>query len=479
MDCGICCCDYNNTRYQRVECGSCLKVCCRQCFATYLMSVEIASCMFCKIDITDEFISANVSDAVFKKYLSFKYDNGFLRQKNLLPHTQEMVEKIIRSKKIREDLDVINVDYTKLKKQYLVLKIDKQKMDKREKNIANIELRRMREEMYNYSRMVMQMERNIIRLKNNEEIEEDEEAIEEKNEKKFIKACPSNTCRGFLSTAYKCGTCDNYFCNQCHVLKKTKDDDEHVCDKDIKASIDLIKCDSKPCPGCSSLIYRTEGCNLMWCVSCHVMFDWKTLKIEKGHNHNPEYYRYLREKGEVLQRNPGDIRNCDVFPSYYDVANRLRLERFELGNDSVWTEPHRYYYHVDTMMNGLPTTLEDNRNCIDLRVKYLMGEISEIDWKKRYKIYMKKNEIDFERYRVLDMFKKVLKDLFINLFDSKDIVEFYSSTKNLVKYTNTQLELINKRYKSVNRSYFIQLYLTELPVVEKPNNIIVPNCVQT
>ena len=32
----------------------------------------------------------------------------------------------------------------------------------------------------------------------------------------FFMACPSHDCRGKLSTAYKCGLCEHFFCPDCH-----------------------------------------------------------------------------------------------------------------------------------------------------------------------------------------------------------------------------------------------------------------------
>ena len=76
----------------------------------------------------------------------------------------------------------------------------------------------------------------------------------------FIKACPSNGCRGFLSSAYKCGICEKFFCPDCEIEKKSRSDETHVCDENIKASIALLKKNTRPCPKCSTPIEKSEGC---------------------------------------------------------------------------------------------------------------------------------------------------------------------------------------------------------------------------
>ena len=49
-----------------------------------------------------------------------------------------------------------------------------------------------------------------------------------KEEKKFIKKCPDSVCRGFLSSAWKCGICNEFFCPDCHVKKNSRIDEEHI-----------------------------------------------------------------------------------------------------------------------------------------------------------------------------------------------------------------------------------------------------------
>jgi hypothetical protein len=43
---------------------------------------------------------------------------------------------------------------------------------------------------------------------------------------KFIMKCPDGECRGFLSTAYKCGTCQMWACPECLVIKGKEKDAE-------------------------------------------------------------------------------------------------------------------------------------------------------------------------------------------------------------------------------------------------------------
>jgi hypothetical protein len=87
-----------------------------------------------------------------------------------------------------------------------------------------------------------------------------EDCIKEK--RKFIRKCPKDNCKGFLSTALKCEICGYYSCKDCRELKgKTEEEkNNHVCDKSILESVKLLEKDSKECPKCSAMIFKIDGC---------------------------------------------------------------------------------------------------------------------------------------------------------------------------------------------------------------------------
>lgn len=78
--------------------------------------------------------------------------------------------------------------------------------------------------------------------------------------REFIQRCPGEGCRGYLSTAYKCGICAKYTCNECMAVKGDNRDSEHTCNDEAKASAALIRRETKPCPKCGVRIYKIDGC---------------------------------------------------------------------------------------------------------------------------------------------------------------------------------------------------------------------------
>jgi hypothetical protein len=136
--------------------------------------------------------------------------------------------------------------------------------------------------------------------------------------KQYKFPCENSQCNGFVDSSWHCALCNMNTCKECHTIKQ----DNHECkQEDIDTAI-LIKKDSKPCPKCNISIMKSSGCDQMWCVSCHTTFDWKTLVIKtSGVLHNPEYFRYMRENGIAIPRNPNDNNPCDN--NYTNTFNML------------------------------------------------------------------------------------------------------------------------------------------------------------
>ena len=469
IECVICCENINKRRTE-ITCLYCDKKCCRSCFGIRLLSTD-SDCMFCRRDIPDDFIDENMTKIFNVSYREHRYEQNFTREKSLLPETQERAERERDARVLENDFAVINmtlgpihdklIHYKKhqlfLKQEIKIFKEDKKviKLLKNEMKEERIEIKTQR---YKRDDILKQIRSISVRIENLRRPPRERRAVEVAvevavEEKKYTRPCPDSECRGYLSSAYKCGTCVKYFCSDCHVVKGCRDDKEHICNEDIKASIKMINLDSKACPKCYIHIYRTEGCSLMWCIQCHTQFDWNTLKIKHGYNHNPEYFRYLRSTGNNVPRNPHDIPvNCNIMPDYFQILQSLG--RINIPN-VAWDEIYRHRLHIMDVMTHLPRRVE-MIDCSDLRVKYLLLDYNEEKWKKIYFQRMKKNEINHERYKVLDMYCNVIKDNFLNLMTETSLETFMTfkhSCERIEEYADEQLLKINKKYNSKNMSY--------------------------
>lgn len=204
----------------------------------------------------------------------------------------------------------------------------------------------------------------------------------EKEVKQFIMKCPAEECRGFLSSAWKCGTCQKFFCADCHAQKESHQDDTHVCNPDAKATAAMIKQETKPCPKCGIRISKIDGCDQMWCVSCQTTFSWNSGQILLNTVvHNPHYYEYLRRTNNgAIPREAGDV-PCGGLPNAYlftrlvmEIPTLTQPEKTEILDIVRCLSDIQY-----VRLPQFPLRQAANVNQ-DLDIRYLMKGISDDEW---------------------------------------------------------------------------------------------------
>jgi hypothetical protein len=247
--------------------------------------------MSCKFEYEDEFIILSVTRTYYNKEYKDKIIRVMLElEKSLIPSTLEEAKRIIQ---IKTEQNEIKQLYTQI-------------------NAIKYEILHKKE--------------NIYRLRNNSTVPS--------SHKRFIMKCQQPECAGYLSTGYKCELCDKHTCAHC--IEPLTGKDEHVCNEDSVATTLLIKKETKPCPKCSQRISKIEGCDQMWCTDCNTPFSWKSGQIVNGVVHNPHYFEWLKNKGNV-PRTHGDI-PCGGIPTFNHVINCLGLYK----NNSINFEAQRY-----------------------------------------------------------------------------------------------------------------------------------------
>jgi hypothetical protein len=484
-ECQICDFAFSKKLRNPIECIFCNKCCCKVCFSAYTKEQSVPKCMFCSAELTMDFVEQNTTSTFQTSYTKFLDDLKFDAEKSKLPATQRLAEiirlcnkdddnrlvKLGELNKLKNQRKKLRIEYKNLKKYTKIIK-DRLKIalteDERvkaltEKTIYNIvievskgKLAEIKEKMkkFNIEFDVMMDIRNIHYREKYQQLDILSGRIQAPTEhierQVYSRPCISDDCRGFLSKSYKCGSCEKHYCADCHEEKNSGK--EHVCNEDVKATIAMIRRDTKPCPKCSIPIEKVSGCSQMWCVSCRTTFDWNTMKIETGYIHNPEYLRWMRENNREIARNPYDIHGgggCNEMPTWFRVNDQLSANGII---SSEWDEIHRRWGHIShSVIPNLP--IENETNFIDLRVKYLNSEISLEIWRKKLGMKLKVNRISQERHNVLDMFINALKDLFHNLLYDNDITQFKHCVSDLETYSDAQLIKINKKYKSKNNKY--------------------------
>jgi hypothetical protein len=260
--------------------------------------------------------------------------------------------------------------------------------------------------------------------------------------RRFVRACPVADCKGFLSTVWKCGLCENWTCPECHEVKGKEKDAAHTCDPNNVATAQLLAKDSRNCPKCAASIFKIDGCDQMWCTQCHTAFSWRTGRIETHVIHNPHYYEYMRTHGG-LARAPGDI-PCGGFPDFRDVMSILQKNGTDQHTVRIVSNAHRVFGHVGWLIHRYDVNrAEDNR---DLRIKLMIGDISEDVFKQKIQQREKARQRKTDIRQVLDMFTAVLTDLFQTFAQTKSVPELYTSLIELKEHVNGTLASVSKRY---------------------------------
>lgn len=199
--------------------------------------------------------------------------------------------------------------------------------------------------------------------------------------REFIMKCPAEECRGFLSTAYKCGTCEKYTCSECLVIKEGEG---HTCNPDTVESAKTIRAETQPCPKCGTRIFKIDGCDQMWCVmeGCNTAFSWRTGHIVTGVIHNPHYYDMLRKNGGVMPREHGDI-PCGGMPTTWQFVGAIHNSGIDQALQERILESFRNLQElIDMRLRDYPARPAQLANK-DADVEYLMNVITEEIWQKK------------------------------------------------------------------------------------------------
>jgi hypothetical protein len=267
----------------------------------------------------------------------------------------------------------------------------------------------------------------------------------EREKRQFVRACPFQDCKGFLSTAWKCGMCENWACHECHEVKGPNKDTPHTCDPNNVATAQLLAKDSRNCPKCAAMIFKINGCDQMYCTQCHTAFSWRTGRIEKGTIHNPHYYEYARMRG-TLARNPGDV-PCGGFPDYYLIRGYLRHLPPNGEQYTLILNAHRAWGHMQWVAHRYEVANQQNENR-DLRIKFMIGDISEDEFKKKIQQREKARQRKTDIHQVIEMLRAVLLDLFQDFAQTKNTDTLILCLHELKTHYNSTLVNVSKRYSN-------------------------------
>ena len=240
MDCPICCDEYTAQLRKPVSCPYCEYSACTVCLKKYLTEGNLdAHCMGCRRAWNDEFLDMNFTRAFrIGPYKKHREDILMEREIAVLPTRQPRVEAKLKVRETQEKIQEVN-------KKLALIEAERSKILRSSHRLAA--------QITRYTAESEGRAPPAWTLTEGEKVASPEKA-------KFIMKCPDAECRGFLSTAYKCGTCQMWACPDCLIIKGRDKDTEHTCDPGQKESVALIIKESKPCPKCGERISKIDGC---------------------------------------------------------------------------------------------------------------------------------------------------------------------------------------------------------------------------
>lgn len=417
-----------------VKCQFCNYIFCRNCFKQFIKNNnnDIINCMNCKIIYTRKSLI---------DLLGITYINGEFQK----------FQNNIRLERYKSNLYI----YQERAKNELLL----------EKELKELE---------ELKTIILEKKRIISNL---QFILNNTDNIEQSSVNKYIRKCANNNCNGFLNSNWKCEICNMDTCKDCFEI--ITDKNSHKCDENLKASVDLLKKDTKSCPTCYSNIYKIDGCSQMFCTKCNTAFDWKTGEIVTKNIHNPHYYEFLRKNAKdgiiptVQQLNcqeriidDNTVRFCMRLVRNITIEDlKIRMNKF--------ISFIRYYFHLtDLRQFGINDKLKaikyrNLRLNIDFINNKITNDIYDTKIISNEKIKEMLNEKKLIISTLIDGINDLLYDLYVTniikinyknkdtdinipIFNEKyDILNTY--ILNLIEYSKLELEKINYNYKSKSK----------------------------
>jgi len=384
----VCCENYDKRNHIKIECGFCNHECCRECVQSYIMSrPDIPSCMNCNHEWTRQFLMEVCTKTFINKdYKVHRQQFLFDREQSRLPEAQQIIELQNQKRIFEQEIDGMH-------------------------------------------RIIAEKTRELTALQNRIESRD----ISSSNSHKFVRKCPLNECRGFLSTAWKCGVCEKHICSKCHEQKG----ENHECKPENVATTELLRKDTKPCPKCGVYITKIDGCDQMWCTDCHTAFSWRSGTIITGNIHNPHFFEARRVAG-IQARNVNDV-PCGGLPNHFEFE-RIGIKEMEFPRPLI---PFVCYLEGLITNNREPDTM-------DLRIKYLKNEITEEKFKQliqqRDKSYHKNREIDDIYRMVTTTLSDILRQIVTR--DISDPEYAMNPIINILNYSNDAIKAVCKKYGS-------------------------------
>jgi hypothetical protein len=301
-ECPICCESVSKT----AVCPYCQYISCSICWKTFIHSKTDTQCISCNHILTIYDLSSMFPMSyIHGEYREYTSNILFEKHRPLLKEAEKEQQKKELQRQIGEEMKHLQKELYDIK-----IEIEWKKINKEDIENSKNRKRQIKQE-YEELKYKKQNVDNILQ------------------EEGCVK-CPRCQDRILRKTQnYFCDICQLYTCIDCQ--KTTPSHTDHICDTSDLETQKILKEQTRPCPGCESLIYKTDGCSQMWCSQCHTTFDWNTMEIEKYRIHNPHFYEYQKQlyNGEIpamYDDNKKIVSKEEITFAYNCIEEKAKLE---------------------------------------------------------------------------------------------------------------------------------------------------------
>ena len=361
-----------------VVCEACETVACRECTKAYILGTDkLAHCMGvgCRVEWTTSFLVHNFTKAWVNStkpggYRHHRKNIALERERARLPETLMELPAIKKDEEIDERIKELKKNAKELRKQLSAIN------------------------------------RQIG------ELEEEKSQKKKKKEFRFLCPCPREDCPGMIrSDSFACVSCDGKVCRRCR--EPREEDDDHECNEDVIANLELVRDETKPCPKCAVAIYKIDGCDQMWCTECHTAFSWRSGAIDNGPIHNPHAIRWRREHGE--ERNIRDV-PCGGLIDFDLIEEHI----FNKGRRNRLYNVYRVVAEVDNVINGMYRVNDDFSY---IRKAYALGKKTEKQWKQAIFVRERRNERNHAASQIMRTLRDLGAERFRDLYETLEEYE--------------------------------------------------------
>jgi hypothetical protein len=200
-----------------------------------------------------------------------------------------------------------------------------------------------------------------------------------------------------------------------------------------------------------------RNCNQMWCTECHATFDWVSGRETFTNNiHNPHYFEWVRRNNNgVVPRNQLDVPHNPCgdgrLPNIYRITSKYPNQSPTITRITTLLRVLTHIQAFQVLPNQNNDVETMNR---DLRIKYLMNEITEAVWKKQLQQREKKRDLKIAKSQVSEMIITVAGQYMNEIANARvndtRLQEIENDLDKIVNYFNESMQNVLERFNSTN-----------------------------